>query len=437
MLSSLVEKNEVLMSKRPTDIQTAIMEFSLIKADGPDRGLIVELYKAFRLNNETYFGGSLEPAPILLTPPTSPKAQADYANFSAFGCKHQIRVRPACARGVYPTGAYEGVPRKGWRMRPGHPIEDRLVWLQDLVLHEMVHLAMEQRGVREDGYKGHGPVFTSECNRIGAMLGLPNVRSKRRKGQGEEVLISSQWPFCAWPGGEHRCKRYGQLWEFVDAPEEAEDRFSILWEAYGAASLLDRARLHVGWALGHWVPDSASKEEKDEADGKNLAERVVVAVFEEKARKAAAGQPEEPAEIEPLYASLDDDEFMATVMDDTAPSDEPPPEEVSASEDVTEEPPVVEEGPSTVSANEDAPAPVKWRSRFKRTAALRAAAAEEVPPTVPANEDALEPPKKRGRPRKLADDPKLDAKREKDRLRKKALREAAASVLTNGDAVAP
>jgi hypothetical protein len=309
MLSSLVETNENLMSKRPTAIQTAIMEFSLSKADGPDRELIVALYEAFRFNNKTYFGGDLDPAPILLTTPTSPKAQADYANFSAFGCRHQIRVRPACARGVYPTGAYEGVPRKGWRMRPGHPIEDRLVWLQDLVLHEMVHLAMEQRGVREDGYKGHGPVFTSEVNRIGTMLGLPSVRSKRRKGQGEEILISSQWPFCAWPGGEHRCERYGQLWEYVDAPEELEDGLTALCEAYEKASGVERAHFHVRYSLGHWVPDDASEEEREEAHAKNLVERALVAKINELARKVAAAQlkgQEEPAEIEPLHASLDE-----------------------------------------------------------------------------------------------------------------------------------
>jgi hypothetical protein len=85
-------------------------------------------------------------------------------------------------------------------------------------------------------------------------------------------------------------------------------------------------------------------------------------------------------------------------------SDEPAPDAVSISEDKPEEPAMVEEGPSTVATNGD---------------------------------DVEPPKKKRGRPRKLSDDdPKVQAKRERDRERKKALREAAAAVLANGDRAA-
>jgi hypothetical protein len=36
----------------------------------------------------------------------------------------------------------------------------------------------------EDGYHGEGPKFRDQCNRVGALLGLPPVRTKLRRAGG-------------------------------------------------------------------------------------------------------------------------------------------------------------------------------------------------------------------------------------------------------------
>lgn len=50
------------------------------------------------------------------------------------------------------------------------------------LLHELIHIRLSEHTQGDP----HGPVFTRECNRIGAVLGLPPVAE------------GDSW---AWPGG--------------------------------------------------------------------------------------------------------------------------------------------------------------------------------------------------------------------------------------------
>jgi hypothetical protein len=330
-----------------SDIRAAIRDFSLREAEGPDRELIIALYEAFDEHNARFWDSALTPVPILITPPTSPKAFADASEFSGFGCRQQLRMRPACARGVYPIGAYGTAPKPGWRMLPGHPLKDRLRWLSDVVLHEMVHLWLNQieHPDRHD-HQGHGKPFCAECNRISSMMSpaLPNVVPRRRKGQAASLPIGAQWPHNVRPGGEHGpC--YGLLWELISGEEELDDGgFAALCVAHDKASeeALDRFQERYGYVIP-------------------MAESVTVTI-----------NPDERQAPSPPPAVL--------------------PEE--------------------------------------RTATV------ELPSIFIANGDTAPSKRGRGRPRKLPDDPKIQAKRERDRERKKALREAAAAVLANGDAIA-
>jgi hypothetical protein len=202
------------------DIRDQIRAFSLSKAEGPDREIIRELYRMFDEHNAAHFGGRLDPVVILITPPTSARASADAAEFSGFGCRQQMRIRPSIARGSHNADRPQGV-KAFYRMVPGHALENRLRWLSDLVLHEMIHLWLNQiEDPRRDEHQGHGAPYTAECNRIGGMLGLDPVVSRRRKTDGARVGISSDWPQNVRPGGPHG-PFYGTLWEFV--PAEAPD----------------------------------------------------------------------------------------------------------------------------------------------------------------------------------------------------------------------
>jgi hypothetical protein len=214
-----------------SDIRSEIRAFSLSEAEGPDREIVRALYETFDRHNTVFWAGELHPVPILISPPTSARAFADASEFSGFGCKQQMRVRPSVARGIHNSDRQPGV-KPFHRMTPEHDLEDRLRWLSDLVLHEMVHLwlnQIEHPGQHE--HQGHGAAFTSECNRIGTVLGLPLVKSRRRRNDPPSLPISGQWPQNVRPGGD--CGPfYGQLWEAVAAIDEPFDGFAQLCAAW-------------------------------------------------------------------------------------------------------------------------------------------------------------------------------------------------------------
>jgi hypothetical protein len=51
----------------------------------------------------------------------------------------------------------------------------------------------------EDGFHGHGPKFRDQCNRIGALLGLPPVRTSKARGKDKALPSCAQWPHCVRP----------------------------------------------------------------------------------------------------------------------------------------------------------------------------------------------------------------------------------------------
>ena len=207
------------------DIRAAMREHALSKAEGPDRELIAALYVDFDELNARFWQGELEPAPIMVTPPTSPRAFADAAEYSGFGCRQQMRIRASVARGEHNQDKPAGT-RPFWRMRAGHNLADRQRWLRDLVLHEMVHLWLNQNDapLRHE-HRGHGRPFTAECNRMSDEMGLPPVVIRRRKSDPVNLSISSEWPHNVRPGGEHG-EFYGDLWELVPAVRQLEEAFS-------------------------------------------------------------------------------------------------------------------------------------------------------------------------------------------------------------------
>lgn len=123
-----------------------------------------EIHEQFRTFNADFFGGALPEVPI------------HWRRMLAYG---------ACCEPCpkYPHGLIElstmHMPPCGWR---------------GVLLHEMVHLHLDQRGVDEwdsGEVAYHGPRFTAECNRIGALLGLPEY--------GDEA--SWYWPHAHLEGG--------------------------------------------------------------------------------------------------------------------------------------------------------------------------------------------------------------------------------------------
>src|SRR3972149_3163253 len=141
-----------------------------VKANGLDCSKA--LYEAAARFNETYFGGHLTALLVEITAPASPRAYATHQPRTPEGVDCVIRIAPS----VIEAGTNLSL---------------------DALLHEMIHVWQSETDNREDGYAGHGPKFAAECNRIGAMLGLPEVGVKGRDGKPD----CAQWPLTVRPEG--------------------------------------------------------------------------------------------------------------------------------------------------------------------------------------------------------------------------------------------
>jgi hypothetical protein len=84
----------------------------------------------------------------------------------------------------------------------------------------MIHLHCDEViGEPETSYKGHGPVFAGECNRIGETLGLSRVRPAKKRGKDRDLPSCAQWPENVRPAGFY----LGALAEVPDADGKDEE----------------------------------------------------------------------------------------------------------------------------------------------------------------------------------------------------------------------
>lgn len=144
---------------------------------------LTRLYGNFDTWNTAYFGGQLFEPYLMLLEPKSARAYGDTSRVSGFGGQLQIRVRPAILRG-----------NKRFRPEPEFA-EGRARFAADVLLHELVHQwQTEAIGDDEGSYHGHGPRFRDKANEIGALLGLPPVRTAKARGKDKALPSCAQWP---------------------------------------------------------------------------------------------------------------------------------------------------------------------------------------------------------------------------------------------------
>ncbi len=148
------------------------------------RTYLGRLYDLWEAWNHEYFDGRMVPPYILLSEPSNPRRLGDCALVSGFGGHAQIRIRPSLLAGTHPAIAAGDAF-----------LEGRFLFVADVLLHEMIHQwQYEVSGQHESGYHGHGPAFRDMCNRIGAKLGLPPVRTSKARGKDKDLPSCSYWP---------------------------------------------------------------------------------------------------------------------------------------------------------------------------------------------------------------------------------------------------
>lgn len=91
-------------------------------------------------------------------------------------------------------------------MVPGKEYEKgRFLFIADVCLHETIHLWQDEvEGDLEPAYHGHGPLFRDKCNEIGAKLGLPSVRTCKKRGKDAELPSCSHFPHNVRPAGYYQ-----------------------------------------------------------------------------------------------------------------------------------------------------------------------------------------------------------------------------------------
>jgi hypothetical protein len=181
---------------RPHDLPAAVAEHRTDywtwvdnHADKRLRADLLELRDHWRDCNERFFDGRMHLPYITLTEPSNPRRDAQCCPESSWGSRLEIRLRQSLLVGTHPMMLTRRAGRVG-----------RMQFVKDVLLHEMIHqhIMEHQPTVNEDSYRGHGPVFTAHCNRIGAQLGLPKVIVRNRKGKPPQPT-SASWPHCVAP----------------------------------------------------------------------------------------------------------------------------------------------------------------------------------------------------------------------------------------------
>jgi hypothetical protein len=203
-------RRDYLRDPHPRELPAAVAEhraeyWSWVNkhADTAMRDTLIGLRDHWQASNAAFFDGRMLLPYITLTEPSAPRIYGQCCPQSSWGSRLEIRLRPSLLDGTHPHLKAPTVPaeiegcitidREAWD-------EGRAVFVRDVLLHEMIHQhVMEHEPfVNESAYHGHGPVFTEHANRIGAQLGLPEVKVRNRKGSAPGPK-AAQWPHCVAP----------------------------------------------------------------------------------------------------------------------------------------------------------------------------------------------------------------------------------------------
>ena len=186
---------------------------------------VMKLLHLWNFWNKEYFDNSFQAPPlILLAEPSRPSVLGDYSAVGAYGNRAQIRIRPSLLSGTHPHMLPGDEYRKG-----------RFLYVADVCLHETTHVWQDEiLGDLEPAYHGHGPLFRDKCNEIGARLGLPPVRTCKKRGKDAELPSCSHFPHNVRPAGYYQG---AYVWENLEV-RPLRGRLERLLKDYTGADIV-------------------------------------------------------------------------------------------------------------------------------------------------------------------------------------------------------
>jgi hypothetical protein len=164
----------------------------VIKDGNPLVSKLIDIWKNW---NKELFDNAFKVCPIiLLSEPSKTSNYGSYSVMGAYGARSQIKIRPSLLSGTHP------------HMNSGPKYQEgRFLFIVDVLLHETIHLWQDEIvGYLEDPYHGHGPIFRDKCNEIGRKLGLPPVRTCKKRGTNKNLPSCSQFPHNVRPADYYK-----------------------------------------------------------------------------------------------------------------------------------------------------------------------------------------------------------------------------------------
>ena len=178
------------LSKEQHEERRRQREFAMEHAEPEYRTPLQRLHQDWTDWNVTHFGGKLV-EPHIGFGRTAPRSLGHCSPTTKYGGRLDITLN---------EGLFFG-PNRDWIIHP-LPAEGASRFVEDLLLRFTVRqYVLEVEGTDEPGYRGFGPVFTREANRIGLALLLPPVTARHRPTGDPDEPLASGWPHCVRPPG--------------------------------------------------------------------------------------------------------------------------------------------------------------------------------------------------------------------------------------------
>jgi len=199
----------------------------VLKDGNPTVSKLIHLWNYW---NKEFFDNAFKACPIiLLAEPSKPSRLGDYSPIGAYGSRSQIRIRPSLLSGTHP------------HTLPGKEYEKgRFLFVADVCLHETIHLWQDEvMGDLEDSYHGHGILFRDKCNEIGEKLGLPPVRTCKKRGKDAELPSCSHFPHNVRPPDYYQ----GAYVRGNDEPRPLKGRLERLLKDFSAEQIVQELRV--------------------------------------------------------------------------------------------------------------------------------------------------------------------------------------------------
>jgi hypothetical protein len=180
-----------LTPTNPLDAERTANEGFVRTYSAPEfRGRLTRLYDRWREINATYFENRLA-TPHISIGLTAPRRFSETRLRTDYGGAINLVLS---ARVVFGTDTRV--------VRAEFPAEGFIRFEDDLLLAATVkQFVLEVLGTDEEGYGGYGARFAAEATRIGQLLGLPTVETRRRAYRGMGQPVAAFWPWAFRPEG--------------------------------------------------------------------------------------------------------------------------------------------------------------------------------------------------------------------------------------------